>query len=117
QNLPPLQAIANGVPLPPVAEQGQRHTAAWAKLGRRPGELWLGYTGWLNENKNVSLLLRAVASLRPAFPQLRLALVGDGPLRAQLEAEVQALGLADCATFYGQIPQAEMVMPAFDVLC
>lgn len=114
--LPPLYAIPNGVPLPADAAP-ERRAAAWEQLGRRPGELWLGYTGWLNENKNVSLLLRALARLQPALPQLRLALVGDGPLRAQLEAEAQALGLADCTTFYGQLPQAEAIMPAFDVIC
>lgn len=40
---------------------------------------------------------------------LQLDLVGAGPLRAQLEAQVQAAGLGDCVNFHGHVDHARLV--------
>lgn len=56
--------------------------------------------GRMADQKNQSLLLQAfarVAAQRPA----RLIILGDGPLRADLEAECKALGLQDCVDMPG----------------
>lgn len=43
--------------------------------------------------KNFSLLLRLWARVAPKYPDWQLEIIGDGALRPDLEAEVQALGL------------------------
>ena len=55
--------------------------AARGLLGKRV----LLYVGRLAPEKRVDRLIDAVARLRPAWPDLVLALVGDGPDRARLE--------------------------------
>jgi glycosyltransferase involved in cell wall biosynthesis len=54
-----------------------------------------------NEKKALDVLLRAFARIAPAHPELRLLLVGDGPLRGQLEALARALALGERVEFLG----------------
>lgn len=56
--------------------------AAWALVGRRV----LLYVGRLAPEKRVDRLIEAVGRLQAAWPDLVLALVGDGPERPRLEA-------------------------------
>ena len=49
--------------------------------------------GVLDRRKNVTLLLRALATLPPNLPPWQLIVAGEGPERAPLEKESQALGL------------------------
>jgi colanic acid/amylovoran biosynthesis glycosyltransferase len=59
------------------------------------------FTGRLAGVKGVPVLLEALARLRDEHPDVELALAGDGPDRAQLEAEAQRLGVADRVRFLG----------------
>ena len=61
------------------------------------GGLLLAFAGRLVEQKDLGLLLVAVA----AIPDVRLALLGDGPERGRLEAESTRLGLGDRVRFLG----------------
>jgi glycosyltransferase involved in cell wall biosynthesis len=51
--------------------------------------------------KRVDLFLRVVAALRPRFPAIRAAILGDGPLRGELEALAAELGITENVTFLG----------------
>lgn len=55
----------------------------------------------LTEVKNHSGLLRAWAAVAPSWPDARLTLVGDGPLRSRLEAQAQDLGITERVVFAG----------------
>lgn len=72
-------------------------------VARNPDEVL--FVGRLVEKKGVTVLLRAVARARNRLPQLKVRIVGDGPLRAGLEAEAEALGIADQVTFTGAVMQ------------
>lgn len=51
--------------------------------------------------KGLSDLLDAMPAVRAACPDVHLLMVGDGSLRADLEAQAAALGLADIVHFVG----------------
>lgn len=53
------------------------------------------------EQKGFPVLLDAVAIASRTLPDLRLVLVGDGPLKGALAAQAAALGVADRVTFAG----------------
>jgi glycosyltransferase involved in cell wall biosynthesis len=55
----------------------------------------------LIHNKGLEFLLALVVQLRALCPSLRLALVGDGPLRHALETQARALGIAKNVCFLG----------------
>jgi len=64
----------------------------------------LVFVGDLVEVKRLDWLLEAVASVRRTRPGLRLALVGDGPLRAGLVARAQQPDLRGSVSFLGALP-------------
>ncbi len=102
-----VSVVRYGVPPPRGA--GDR-AAARAALGLPAESTVVGFVGRLVEQKNVPLLLAAMARR----PDTLCAIVGDGPLRADLERRAAALGNV---RFAGHRPGAEDLMPAFDVLC
>ncbi len=53
------------------------------------------------EKKGLSTTLRAFATIRAAFPNSRLTLVGDGPARGALEALAARLGVAEAVDWPG----------------
>jgi glycosyltransferase involved in cell wall biosynthesis len=53
--------------------------------------------------KDQAVLLRALAVVASETPEVHLHIVGDGPLRAALAAQAEALGLAAHVTFHGAI--------------
>lgn len=66
------------------------------------------FVGRLVEKKGVTYLLRAIARVQARLPALRVRIVGDGPLRAGLEAEATALGITDRVTFTGAVTQDQL---------
>jgi glycosyltransferase involved in cell wall biosynthesis len=55
--------------------------------------------------KGHAVLLRALADAPPPLAGAELELVGDGPLRAELEREAARLGLRDRVQFHGAVPE------------
>ena len=77
--------------------------AAAPEVDREPVVLFVGR---LVEKKGAEYLIRAMARVERAVPGARLVVVGDGPLRASLEAE--AGRLLQGAQFLGRQPPAEV---------
>ena len=66
---------------------------------RRPAEEPLFvFVGRLSPEKGVDLLLRAFARLHASHPRARLRVVGDGPMRAELDELTCELGLTGAGT-------------------
>lgn len=65
----------------------------------------IGYFGRLVEEKGVRLLLEACAELDGDW---RALLLGGGPLRADLEAQAERLGIAGRVRFQAQVPSTEI---------
>jgi glycosyltransferase involved in cell wall biosynthesis len=66
----------------------------------------LGYFGRLKKYKSVDHLIRAMDILRRQYPGIRLDIIGDGDDKQRLEELSAELGLNDCITFHGFIPEA-----------
>ncbi|MGQ9888472.1 MAG: glycosyltransferase [Aggregatilineales bacterium] len=86
-----------------------------AELEAAPDELLVGMACRLVEQKGVQYGIRAFASLRDRFAA-RLVIAGDGPLRAGLEAEARACGVANRARFLGWRDDVPRLLAGFDVL-
>lgn len=66
------------------------------------------FVGRLAGVKGVPILIEAMARLAPKYPNLTLRLIGDGPDRTALEAEVARRGLQDRVVFLGYKSQADV---------
>jgi glycosyltransferase involved in cell wall biosynthesis len=86
-----------------------------AELDVRPGEVLATWVGRLVPIKRVDVLLRAVARARDLGAPLRLALVGDGELRTDLEAQAAALGIAEHVSFVGYRRDLTAIVAATDI--
>ncbi|MEZ4648466.1 MAG: glycosyltransferase [Candidatus Eisenbacteria bacterium] len=56
------------------------------------------------EKKGIRYALDALALLRDTHPRLRLRVIGDGPLRSEIEAQIAATGIADRVDLLGYQP-------------
>lgn len=61
------------------------------------------YMGHLLEKQGVELLIESLSSLLKNFPQIRLVIIGGGPLESQLRQRVEELGLSAYVEFTGFI--------------
>jgi glycosyltransferase involved in cell wall biosynthesis len=64
----------------------------------------LGMVTRMAEGKGHKELLFAVAELVKQYPQLRVTMVGDGPLRSDVEKQIRELGLGKVIELTGWVP-------------
>lgn len=70
--------------------------------------LVLGFVGVLRPWHGVDMLLKSTAALVGEGRDLRVLIVGDGPIEAELKQLAGELGIADRVAFTGRIPHKEM---------
>lgn len=70
----------------------------------------------LRPEKNHAMFLSGAAEILRREPRARFLIIGDGPLRGELEQLVQQLGVADVTQFLGSRHDVEHVLQAVDVL-
>ena len=71
-------------------------------------ELIVLWVGRLIPLKGLPLALEALAQVERTFP-VRLRVVGEGPLRGDMESLAQSLGVRDRVDFVGAVPWLEMM--------
>jgi glycosyltransferase involved in cell wall biosynthesis len=91
---------------------------AKARLGIDPGAPVVGKIARMFPLKGHEQFFEAAARIAGRNPAVRFLLVGDGPLRPDLEARARALGLADRTVFTGRVPpdQVPACIQAMDVV-
>lgn len=101
--------LSNGVD--PTKFQLRNHEACRAQLGLPQNRKIATQVAAMVEVKDHSLALHAIANIhqRGIEPPL-LVLVGDGPLRSQLQQKAQQLGIDAHVRFVGQRPHAEVAL-------
>lgn len=79
-------------------------------LPREPGDFTIGFVGTLKPWHGLPLLLEVFARLHQSEPGFRLLIVGDGPERARLAADVAARGdgLAQAVHITGAVAPADV---------
>jgi glycosyltransferase involved in cell wall biosynthesis len=107
-----IHTIANGIRLDRYHPDPDARSATRKELGL--GDAWVvGTVGRLDDFKNQGLLVRAMAPLLSA--NVRLVIVGDGPARAAVEAEVAKLPEPKWVVMTGRRMDVPRIIPAFDV--
>jgi glycosyltransferase involved in cell wall biosynthesis len=76
----------------------------------------IGWVGRLSHEKGPDIFIRAAALALREYPNLIFVLVGDGPLRAELEALATELGVSADVRFMGRREDMAAVYASFDLL-
>jgi L-malate glycosyltransferase len=85
-------------------------------LPQRPGVLRVGMVARMNHHyKNHAGFLHIAAAIHNRMPEAEFLLVGDGPLRPELEHQAAVLGLGDRVIFLGDRRDIPAVLAAMDV--
>ena len=105
--------------VPAVANEAAVDQALVAQIqAKYPGSKRILFVGRLIEEKGVLELLQAFAVLQQTMPDVQCLLVGEGVLRARLEAMAKELSITASVHFIGWRPREEIPswMAAADVL-
>ena len=86
-----MSVVTNGSPTAPNALAPNPALDAF----RGPDGVLVGSVAVLREQKRADILIDAAPAILANDPRARVAIVGDGPLEAELHARADALGIAD----------------------
>jgi glycosyltransferase involved in cell wall biosynthesis len=93
--------IANGVPLVASLRDAEERRAERSRLGLGEGPVLL-FVGRLNRHKGAGDVIGVLPSLAQRFPRPTLVLLGDGPLREELAALAESLGVSQEVRLLGE---------------
>ena len=110
----PVPVVPNGISAGAFSQARHRQRVR-ETLGYEPEHCVLGIVARLAAEKDHSTLLKAFQKLQPEHPQSRLAIIGDGPLRTDLEREATELGIADGVSFLGERHDVAELLSGLDV--
>jgi len=110
-----VRVVPNGIEAIEFAGDPSTGRAARVELGIPPDVPTIGTVGRLVEVKRQGDLIRAFGEVRSALPTARLLIVGDGPLRGDLERLASQLGLEDAIHFAGYQARPAACLAAMDV--
>ncbi len=111
----PVEVVLNGVDtevFDPAEQSGQAVRAEWGIPSEAP---LVGTIAVFRPQKRLHDWLEAAARIRRAVPEARFLIVGEGPLREELEAKKGALGLDEAVTFAGFQEDVKPYLAALDV--
>lgn len=96
-----IVVVRDGVDVARIEQAPERNAEMRRAFGLAEGEKIVLHIAPMTGEKGQRTLLMAAPLLCERRPDARLVLVGDGPLRAQLEREVRVLGVAGRVIFAG----------------
>ena len=85
-------------------------------MGAGDEDFVIGYVGNYRNIKRHDLLIDVFAGLARDRPDLRLVLVGEGPMRPAMERQVTALGLGQRVRLHGRELDPRPMYGAFDLV-
>jgi glycosyltransferase involved in cell wall biosynthesis len=103
--------VPNGIDAVPAGDRDRTRF----ELGVPDGAPLLGAVAVLREQKGLDVLVRALAELVRELPDARLAVAGEGPERASLEALAGELGIGPRVMLLGNRSDVPDLLAAFDV--
>lgn len=103
-----IVTIHNAIDVEAVQSVGSDAMTAWRRrLGIQPHQPVVTLVGRLSPQKGPDTFLEGAVQIARAFPETRFLVVGEGPLRRQLEQKATTLGLRERLCFLGY--QAEVL--------
>ena len=109
-----IQVIENGIPIASISKEEALRTRQ--ELGLEPSQPVAVALAYLRPVKGHSFLLEAFARVCSALPSARLLIIGEGPLRAPLQAQAELLGIQSAVRFLGHRSDAQRFLAAGDLL-
>jgi len=110
-----ITVLPLGLDLQPFADTPRKSGVfrqAWGIAADAP---LVGISGRFVTVKNHALFVEAAAKIHAARPDARFVMIGDGELRAQVEAQIDALGLREVVIITGWLRDLTVAYADMDV--
>ena len=112
---PHVETLYHGIDDDLVRHGPEAAARARRLLGVGPDEPVVGTVANFTPKKDQRTLLRAIELLVADVPDVRVVLIGTGPLEGALKAQAAAAGLGDQVLFTGIRDDVQELLPGFDV--
>ena len=104
-----IAVIPNGIEIGNFVPPGERDVERIKeKWGIEPQDRLLIYVGRLSKEKNLPFLVESLSGLIEQQGDVKVLMVGNGPMKSALQKMVESRGLADRIIFTGYIPYEEI---------
>jgi len=111
-----LYVVNNGINLdPPVADEKVLLARELIKNYTRDC-FTIGAVGRLSAEKGFDILLQAISLLHKEGLEIKLVLIGDGPMKNELQHMAVSLGIDKYVLFTGYLTNASLYFNCFDIL-
>lgn len=104
-----IEVIPNGIDLPDISNSKEELRR---QVGLPQDTPVVGTVARFAPQKGIAYLLEAAVRVKGAH----FAVIGEGPLKPELEARAQKLGLGERFHFLGRVPDARALLSAFDII-
>ncbi len=109
-----IEVIENGIAVERYDRPTDRNSHR-LKMGLNPARRYAVHVARHHPVKDQAMLIRGFAHAASTIPDVDLLLAGDGPLRGELEALVDSLGIRDRTRFLGIRSDVPVLLAACDV--
>ena len=110
-----VHVIRNGVDCDRFQPSVEHRQSVRQELGLDDATPLVGIVAALREEKNHTMLVQVASHLRPKHPDLHWLIVGDGPMRGEILASADQLGVADRIHLLGTRHDTPRLVAALDV--
>ncbi|MEI4789369.1 glycosyltransferase family 1 protein [Bacillus sp. FJAT-53060] len=111
-----VEMLPNGIDLDLFFQPGQDEKVQMKKqLQLHEKKLVIGHIGRFHKQKNHVFFIELAQALKKQGVSFQLVLVGDGPLRQEIETYAKKAGLMEDIVFTGVVSEVPQYMKAFDV--
>lgn len=109
-----IKVIANGVDIERFSPSKNKQSFR-SEIGLDKNDIVIGTVGRLVPVKNQAMLLRAAARLYEYHNNIKVLLIGDGPLENELVALATSLGIAPNVRFLGRRSNVPDILRTLDI--
>ncbi|MFD0829849.1 glycosyltransferase family 1 protein [Neobacillus sp. M.A.Huq-85] len=114
-NTNPIHIIKNGIECEKFSFSQETREEVRTELNFKNNQLVLGHVGRFNHQKNHGFLIHLFEKYHKINPNSVLILIGDGPLRLDIQKKVEKLKLEDHVKFMGVRNDIHRLLHAFDL--
>jgi glycosyltransferase involved in cell wall biosynthesis len=112
-----IKVIYNGVNLERLNPDLNRVDQIRNQMGLSPDGMVVGITANFKPAKDYATFLQGAKLIHQIMPQTRFAILGDGPLRSNVESMVRELGMEPFVTLFGLQRDIASYISCFDIAC
>lgn len=111
----PVTVVRNGIPVGAFERDALAGATVRSDIGVSPEEVLVGTMAVFRQQKRLDVWLDVAKLVLRQHPQVRFLLVGDGPLRRQVEERVARLGLGPFVKLVGLQEEVAPFLSAMDI--